>query len=411
MLLYSFVEVGKTLLAKPLEQTSRMLEPLFAPPSPWALAPGAKEAQAFLNITARIHKSYQRPAWGIDSVKTAAGVQRVSIQTVLEKPFGRLIHFKKEERRKEEPTLLIVAPMSGHYPTLLRDTVKYLLPEHNVFLTEWINARDVPLSEGEFSFEDYVHYLMEFLRILKQQGHQVHLMSVCQPTVPSLVAQSLLAQSNDPAQAVSMIMIGGPIDARKSPTAVTNFALEHDLRWFERNLISMVPLPYGGAGRLVYPGFLQHMGFIAMNPGRHAVAHQKYFDHLTAGDESSAEKHREFYDEYNAVMDLPKTYYLQTIEKVFQKFELPLGTMHIAGQRVCPEAISKCALLSIEGQLDDISGAGQTHAVHTLCTGVPAQKRQQHTVEGVGHYGVFSGSKFEKHIVPLIAAFTKKHNS
>ncbi len=410
MLLYSLFETTKNLIGKPIENSSMAMETIFSSPMPLGLIPGAKEVKAFLNLTNRIHKSYIKPEWKIDDCSINKKNYTINRVEVLKKPFGNLLHFKKEGFNKKLPTLLIVAPMSGHYPTLLRETVRTLLPDHDVFITEWVNARDVPIYHGEFSLDDYVRYLMEFSKFLKDDGRNVHVLSICQPTVPSLVAQSLMAQRKDSAIAKSMIMVGGPVDARKSPTAVTNFALERDIHWFEQNLISMVPYPYKGAGRMVYPGFLQHFGFVAMNPNRHADAHNKYFKDLTVGDESSAAKHREFYDEYNAVMDLPRAYYLQTIKKVFQDFDLPLGKMFIDNQLVEPQAITDTALLTIEGELDDISGAGQTHFTHELCSSIPSNKKEKITFEGVGHYGVFSGSKFREKIAPFITEFIKKND-
>lgn len=410
MLLYSLFETTKNMIGKPIENSAMAMETIFSNPMPLGFVPGAKEVKSFFNLTNRIHKSYIKPEWKIDTCSINKKTYNIKRVDVVKKPFGNLLHFQKEGFDRKLPTLLIVAPMSGHYPTLLRETVKTLMKDHDVFITEWINARDVPVYHGEFSLDDYVRYLMEFSRFLKEDGRKVHMLSICQPTVPALVAQSLMAQRGDSAIAKSMIMVGGPIDARKSPTAVTNFALERDISWFEQNLISMVPYPYDGAGRLVYPGFLQHFGFVAMNPNRHADAHKKYFKDLTIGDESSASKHREFYDEYNAVMDLPRAYYLQTIKKVFKDFDLPQGKMVIDGQLVDPKAIKDTALLTIEGELDDISGADQTHFTHELCSSIPQDKKDQITFEGVGHYGVFSGSKFRQKIAPYITEFIKKND-
>ncbi len=411
MLLYSAFETVKHLVSHPIGKSSRVLEAIFTPPFPLGVLPGAKETKAIFNLISRLNMRYEKPDWRIEETKIGEDTYKITYELVDSKPFGNLLHFRKDNYKGGElPTILIVAPMSGHYPTLLRDTVRGLLPTHDVFITEWVNARDVPLFYGDFSLDDYVTYLIEFLEKLHKMGRKVHLMSVCQPTVPSLVAQSVMCQQKNPAQAKSMIMIGGPIDARKSPTAVTNFALEHDITWFEKNLISFVPYPYMGTGRLVYPGFLQYFGFVAMNPNKHADAHQQYFEDLTKGDESSAAKHREFYDEYNAVMDLPSGYYLQTIKKVFQDFDLPLGKFKFGELLVEPQKITNCALLTIEGELDDISGAGQTHAAHTLCSSIKKSDAVRKTVAGVGHYGVFSGSKFKSQIVPIISDFTKKYN-
>lgn len=411
MLLYSMFESSRNMFFHPLEKSAKFMEPIFSTPSPFGFLHGAKETKALLNLTGRINQDYDKPEWKIDSTTVGNSEYQIEIKEVVNNTFCNLLHFNKMGFKENLPTLLIVAPLSGHYPTLLRDTVKNLLPTHDVFITEWLNVKNIPAYFGDFSLDDYVRYVIQFLQYLHKEGRIVHMLSICQPTVPSLVAQSLMAQRNDPAQARSMIMVGGPIDARKSPTAVNNFGTKYDIDWFERNVISMVPYPYKGMGRLVYPGFLQHFGFVSMNPTRHFEAHKKYFEDLTKGDESSVNKHREFYDEYNAVMDLPKTYYLQTIKKVFQDFDLPKGNMVIDNQKVDPSAIKSCALLTIEGELDDISGAGQTHSAHDLCSSIPKENKVQKTFDGVGHYGIFSGSKFKNEIVPFISKFTKENNS
>lgn len=411
MFLYSAFETAKNFIAHPMGKSSKLLEVLFTPPMPHSFLFGAKEMKAALHLISRLNKDYPKPNWNLSSTIVEDKEYNILYEIVDSKPFCNLLHFRKKDYKGPKlPTLLLVAPMSGHYPTLLRDTVKRLLPTHDVFITEWVNARDVPVFFGEFSLGTYVEYLIDFLQLLHRSGRVTHIMSVCQPTVPSLIAQSIMAENNDPALARSMIMIGGPIDARKSPTAVTNFALKHDINWFEKNLISIVPLPYAGAGRMVYPGFLQYFGFVAMNPNRHADAHKKYFEDLIRGDDSSAEKHRDFYDEYNAVMDLPKEYYLETIEKVFKNFNLAQGNMKIGDRLINPKAIKNCSLLTIEGELDDISGAGQTHAAHTLCSSIPKHMKQKNTVSGVGHYGVFSGTKFKTNIVPIISKFTSEND-
>lgn len=411
MLLYSMFETSRNMFFHPLEKSAKLMEPIFSTPSPLGFIQGAKETKALLNLTGRVNQDYDKPEWKIDTTTVDNSEFQIEITEVVKNTFCNLLHFKKVGFKENLPTLLIVAPLSGHYPTLLRDTVKNLLPTHDIFITEWINVKNIPVYFGDFSLDDYVRYVIQFLQYLHQDGRLVHMLSICQPTVPSLVAQSLMAQRNDPAQARSMIMVGGPIDARKSPTSVNNFGTKYDIDWFERNVISMVPYPYKGMGRMVYPGFLQHFGFVSMNPTRHLEAHKKYFEDLTKGDDSSVNKHREFYDEYNAVMDLPKTYYLQTIKKVFQDFDLPKGNMVIDNQKVEPSAIKNCALLTIEGELDDISGAGQTHSAHDLCSSISNESRVQKTFEGVGHYGIFSGSKFKNEIVPFISKFTQENNS
>lgn len=407
-MMYSAVEMARWLWARPIEALSRSGAMAWGRMSPWGALPLAPETAAWFELASRLSKGYEKPEWRIHSAKVGARVAAVEASVIHARPFGSLIRFVKEgPEQASQPKLLIVAPMSGHYPTLLRDTVEALLPEHDVYLTEWVNARDVPLSEGEFSLDDYVEHLIVWMKMLsaREDGRALHVMSVCQPTVPALGAVSLMSQRGDADAPQSMVMIGGPIDARKSPTATNNFALEHDIEWFEKNLISMVPWPRRGAGRLVYPGFLQHMGFVAMNPSRHAKAHREFFENLAQGREDGAQKHREFYDEYNAVMDLPKAYYLQTVESVFQRFDLAKGTWRVREELVDPSQIKATALMTLEGELDDISGAGQTHSAQELCSGIPEALRERWTAPGVGHYGVFSGSKFEAQVAPRIAAF------
>lgn len=372
----------------------------------WALRasgwPGAKELAAAWEMGARLAKTYDRPEWRVEEWGRG-----VVIEPIWGTPFGTLIRFETEGM-DDKPKLLIAAPMSGHYPTLLRETVREMSRGHDVFLTEWINPRDVPLSEGDFSLDDYVDFLRESLRALHRlDARPSHAMSVCQPTVPMLAAASMMWEDQEEAAPSSLVMIGGPIDARLSPTATNNFATSRSIEWFESNLIATVPPRYAGAGRRVYPGFLQHMGFVAMNPSRHADAHRQYVRDLIGGEEAAAQKHRYFYDEYNAVTDLAAPYYLQTIKKVFQDFDLPQGRLELCGRLVRPGAI-KAALMTIEGGLDDISGAGQTHVAQSLCSGVDPSKRESETFEGVGHYGVFSGSSFATRVAPAIGAFLSK---
>ncbi|MCX7151003.1 MAG: polyhydroxyalkanoate depolymerase [Proteobacteria bacterium] len=303
-------------------------------------------------------------------------------------------------------SILLVAPLSGHHATLLRDTVRTMLPEHDVYVTDWVDARMVPVTEGAFHLDDYVDYVREFVRFI---GEGVHVISVCQPTVPVLAAISLIAQHDEAVKPRSMTMMGGPIDARKSPTAVNNLALEKPLSWFKRSVIQRVPIKYPGYMRQVYPGFLQHTGFVAMNPSRHADAHRDFYNHLVQGDGDSAAAHRKFYDEYNAVLDMPAEYYIDTIKTVFQEFALPKGRMFVREELVRPAAITKTALLTIEGEFDDISGNGQTAAAHELCTKIPARMKDHFLVPKVGHYGIFSGRRWREVIYPHIHAFIRKH--
>ena len=303
---------------------------------------------------------------------------------------------------KGQPAVLLVAPLSGHYATLLRDTVKTMLKDHKVYITDWKNARNVPLSQGSFHLDDYVNYVQEFIRHLQGKYGNCHVISVCQPTVPVFAAISLMASRGETTP-LSMIMMGGPIDARLSPTSVNNLATTKPYEWFENNVIYPVPASFPGKGRKVYPGFLQHTGFVAMNPDRHASSHYDYFKDLIKGDDASTEAHRKFYDEYNAVLDMDADYYLETIKTVFQEFKLVNGTWDVKSadgkqERVKPGDIHTPAVMTIEGELDDISGSGQTRAALEMCTGVPAEKKIHFEAEGAGHYGIFSGRRWRERV-------------
>jgi poly(3-hydroxybutyrate) depolymerase len=339
----------------------------------------------------------------------------------VDKPFCQLRRFKRftDEPKilqtlKSQPVVLIVAPLSGHYATLLRDTVRTMLQDHKVYITDWVNARLVPLSEGEFHLDDYVNYVEHFIRYLQSEYGNCHVISVCQPTVPVLAAVSLMASRGEKAP-LSMTMMGGPIDARKSPTAVNNLAMNKSFEWFENNVIYRVPDGFPGAGRRVYPGFLQHTGFVAMNPDRHASSHYDYFRNLIKGDDASADAHRTFYDEYNAVLDMDADYYLDTIRTVFQDFDLVNGTWEVKNpegvrEPVRPQDIHSTGLLTVEGELDDISGAGQTRAAHDLCTGISSDEQNHLEVKGAGHYGIFSGRRWRERVYPEVKAFIAAHD-
>src|SRR5690606_31340688 len=307
--------------------------------------------------------------------------------------------------READPRVLVVAPLSGHHATLLRDTVRALLPNHDVYVTDWIDARMVPVARGPFHLNDYVRYVRDFLRWM---GPETHVISVCQPTVPVLAAVSLMAADDDPCQPRSLVMMGGPIDARESPTQVNKLATTKPYSWFEDTVIHRVPSRYPGAGRRVYPGFLQHTGFVAMNPDRHVQSHYDFYLNPLRGDQEDAESHRRFYDEYNAVLDLPAEFYLDTIRIVFQEYSLPCKTWEIDGRIVDPAAISKVALFTIEGELDDISGLGQTRAALDLCSNVPEDRKEHYTAPNCGHYGIFSGRRWRQTICPKIADFIRR---
>jgi poly(3-hydroxybutyrate) depolymerase len=410
-MLYQLHEMQRTFLT-PLMQWADASSKLFSNPvSPLAHTPFSQRIAAGYELMYRLGKEYEKPAFGIDSV-TAGGKEVGIIEHVaITKPFCRLIHFKKnlsdkDIRALKQPTVLLVAPLSGHHSTLLRDTVAALLQEHDVFVTDWTDARMVPLSDGAFHLDDYIFYVQEFIRHL---GPDVHVISVCQPTVPVLAAISLMASAKDPKLPKTMTMMGGPIDPRKSPTAVNNLATEKKFSWFENTVIYSVPPNYPGFGRKVYPGFLQHAGFIAMNPGRHAQSHREFYMHLVTGDDEPADSHRKFYDEYNAVLDMPAEYYLDTIKTVFQDFSLPQGTWKVGGKLVRPQDITTVALFTVEGELDDISGAGQTQAAHELCANIPADMQQDFVTPGAGHYGIFSGRRWREIVCPKIGEFIRKH--
>lgn len=409
-MLYQLHEFQKSLL-HPLSSMAEVGASLYTHPfSPLAYTPFARRIAAGYELLHRLGKPYEKPAFGIESVDVDGTAVEVVQRTVLTKPFCTLLNFQKVwpngQTPPEQPKVLVVAPLSGHFATLLRDTVRALIPHHDVYITDWHDAKMVPLSEGAFHLHDYVHYIIKFVHFL---GERVNLVSVCQPTVPVLAAVSLMASRNDPLVPKTMTMMGGPIDTRRSPTAVNTLAVTKPYSWFENNVIFTVPHNYPGFLRRVYPGFLQHAGFVAMNPDRHMNSHYDFYLHLIEGDGESAEAHRRFYDEYNAVLDMPAEYYLETIRTVFQEHALPRGTWFVQDERVAPEDIRTTALFTIEGELDDISGSGQTQAAHDLCTGIPAERKKHLTAEGAGHYGIFSGRRWREIICPQIREFILTH--
>lgn len=410
-MLYQLHEMNRTLLS-PLVQWAEASSKLFTNPvSPFAHTPFAQRIAAGYELMFRLGKEYEKPAFGISSVEVEGHCMAVIEDIVLEKPFCKLLHFRKDSQagahaQQIQPKVLLVAPLSGHHATLLRDTVRELLPNHDVYITDWTDARMVPLDKGAFHLHNYVYYIQDFIRFLSPD---LHVISVCQPTVPVLAAISLMASANDEAMPKTMVMMGGPIDSRKSPTQVNDLAMNKPHSWFENNVIYSVPPNYPGYGRRVYPGFLQHAGFVAMNPRRHAQSHWEFYLHLREGDNESAEEHRKFYDEYNAVLDMPAEYYLETIKTVFQDHALPLGTWDVEGKRVCPQDIKTVALFTIEGELDDISGSGQTRAAHELCSHIPQQMKQHYTAPKCGHYGIFSGRRWREMIAPKIGEFIRAH--
>ncbi len=409
-MLYHLHELQRRFL-NPLSVWAQATSELFSSPySPLAYTPLSRRLSAGYDLLHRIGKQYEKPEFGLKTTQVGDAEIQVVEEVTLKKPFCRLLHFRRvfpaKAKRPSDPRVLIVAPLSGHHATLLRDTVRALLPDHDVWITDWIDSRLVPIAEGPFHLDDYVAYVIEFIR---QLGPDVHLISVCQPTVPVLAAVSLMASESDPKLPKSMTMMGGPIDSRKSPTEVNALAKRKNFRWFENNVIFKVPSAYPGYLRKVYPGFLQHAGFVAMNPDRHLSSHWDYYLDLVKGDMDDVEGHREFYDEYNAVIDLPAEYYLDTIRIVFQEHRLTKGTWKVRGQLVKPEDIKTVALFTIEGELDDISGSGQTQAAHDLCKGIPKARKQHLTAQGAGHYGIFSGRRWREQIAPQIKSFIRAH--
>lgn len=410
-MLYQLYEAQRALMAPFSEFASASSKLYNHPLSPFTHTPMAQRISASFDLMHRLAKDYEKPEFGIASVKVGGddGIEvAVQEQVHIQKPFCRLLRFKRFSDNpqvlatmKAQPVVLVVAPLSGHHATLLRDTVKSLLQDHKVYVTDWTDARMVPLEDGVFHLDDYVAYVQEFIRHI---GPEVNVISVCQPTVPVLAAISLNATNGDVLPR-TMTMMGGPIDARKSPTAVNNLAMNKSHEWFQNNVIHRVPVNYPGAGRAVYPGFLQHTGFVAMNPDRHLSSHYDYFLDLIRGDDDSAEGHRQFYDEYNAVLDMPAEYYLDTIKTVFQDFALVNGTWKVNGQLVRPQDITGVRLLTVEGELDDISGAGQTRAAHDLCSGIPAARKHHYDVVGAGHYGIFSGRRWRELAYPRVREF------
>jgi poly(3-hydroxybutyrate) depolymerase len=418
--LYKLYETQRTLM-EPLTDLAQTASKVYGNPlTLLGQLPLSQRISAGYDLIYRLGKGYEKPEFGIRTVDVDGIDVAIHERVEITKPFCELRRFKRftDDQKtlgnlKNQPAVLIVAPLSGHYATLLRDTVHTMLKDHKVYITDWTNARLVPTGEGNFSLDDYVNYVQEFIRHVQKRYGNCHVMSVCQPTVPVLAAVSLMASRGETTP-LSMVMMGGPIDARKSPTAVNNLAMNKSLEWFENNVIFRVPTRFPGAGRRVYPGFLQHSGFVAMNPSNHARSHYDYFQDLIKGDHSSAESHRKFYDEYNAVLDMDAHYYLQTIRTVFQDFSLVKGTWDVTGvdgkvERVQPQDIKTTALLSVEGELDDISGSGQTAAVHDICSGVDPAMSQHYEVPGAGHYGIFAGRRWRELVYPKIKAFLREY--
>jgi poly(3-hydroxybutyrate) depolymerase len=380
------------------------------PANPMAHTVIGRSMAASLEMFERATRRFGKPAFGFTGTMVGDTLVDIVETPVLHKPFCTLLHFERQWPVGLEPKnphkLLIVAPMSGHYATLLRGTVEAMLPHYDVYITDWVDARMAPQAAGRFDLDDYIDYVVEMLEWL---GPNTSVAAVCQPSVPVLAAVSLMAQRKSNAQPKAMVLMGGPIDTRKSPTQVNLVAQARGVEWFEQNTIMIVPPPNAGAGRQVYPGFLQLSGFMAMNYDRHVDAHREMFWHLVDGDGDSAEKHTEFYDEYMSVMDLTAEFYLQTVEAVFVEHRLPNGTFVHRGALIDPKAITRTALMTVEGERDDISGVGQTFAAHALCSGLPEEKKRHLLQKSVGHYGVFNGQRYRSEIAPAMRAFIDAH--
>jgi poly(3-hydroxybutyrate) depolymerase len=380
------------------------------PINPLAATTFGKSMAAAAELFERSTRRYARPEWDIDATTVSGERVPVHIVPVWERPFCRLLHFERaiaHMPHRPQPRLLIVAPMSGHYATLLRGTVEAFLPNHDVYITDWADARNVPLAAGTFDLDDYIDYIVSILHLL---GGDTHVIAVCQPSVPVLAAVAAMEAADDPNVPHSMVLMGGPIDTRVNPTGVNRLAEERGTDWFRRNVITKVPFPHPGFMRDVYPGFLQLHGFVSMNLDRHIEAHRKLFQHLVEGDGDSVQRHRAFYDEYLAVMDLDAAFYLQTVETVFVRHALPKGLMTHRGRPVDPSRIKRVALMTVEGEHDDISGVGQTAAAHKLCVNIPDSRKAHWLQPDVGHYGVFNGTRFRSEIAPRIADFVLSHN-
>ncbi|KAB0682907.1 polyhydroxyalkanoate depolymerase [Aureimonas leprariae] len=409
-MMYHFYEWNHAALA-PLRAVADATKLLYTNPlNPFSHTEGGRAVAAMAELFERTTRVYGKPEFGLDETVVKGMRVPVAERVAVEKTFCRLLHFDRAlpEGRPRGPRFLLVAPMSGHYATLLRGTVEALLPYADVYITDWIDARTVPLAAGPFGLDDYVDYLIEFLRFI---GPDTHVVGVCQPAVPVMMATAVMEAAGDPAFPATMTLMGGPIDTRVNPTAVNRLAAEHGIDWFRDNAVMTVPFPHAGFGRAVYPGFLQLSGFMSMNLDRHLIAHKDFFMHLVKNDGDGAAKHREFYDEYNAVMDLAAEFYLDTVERVFIRHDLPRGTMTHRGERIDLAAIRRTALFTVEGENDDISGVGQTEAAHRLCPSIPADRRAHYLQPKVGHYGVFNGSRFRAEIAPRMIDFALTHGA
>ena len=408
--LYHIYEMNHAAVAPFRAAAELGLWALRHPLNPLSETIASKTLAAALDVFETTTRRYGKPEFGLHETTIGDKAVPVVEKCVWERPFCKLIHFEREPSALKDmlpqPKLLIVAPLSGHYATLLRGTVEAMLPHCEVYVTDWTDARKVPVTEGSFDLDDYIDYVIDMCHLL---GPDVHLLAVCQPSVPVFAAVAAMHDNDDPDVPLSMTLMGGPIDTRENPTEVNRLATERGTEWYERNVVMTVPFPHPGVMRRVYPGFVQLSGFMAMNLDRHMDAHWDYFNHMVEGDGDSAEKHREFYDEYLSVMDMTEAFYLQTVDEVFVKHSLPKGEFMHRGRPIRPAAITRTALMTVEGEKDDISGVGQTKAAHKLCTALPASMKAHWEQPGVGHYGVFNGSRWKNEIAPRVRDFIAAH--
>ncbi len=405
-MIYDAYELQRSFLSTASSWASIGAELLSNPALPMGYFGAGPAVASALQVFAGFYEDRGKPEFGIESVAVGGEDHAVHETVVLEKPFGVLRHFRREGLPADAPRLLIVAPMSGHYATLLRGTLTRMVENQEVWITDWADAKRVPLAAGRFDLDDYIDYLIEFLQFI---GEGTHVLAVCQPSVPAFAAAAVMAAEGDPCRPATLTLMGGPIDARASPTSVNDVAMDKPFSWFVDNVIATVPLRYAGAGRRVYPGFLQLAGFISMNLESHMLSHYEMFKHLTAGDQEGAERTKDFYDEYLSVCDMTAEFYLQTIEHVFQKHSLPKGEFVHRGKPIDPDAIRDTALLAIEGERDDISGIGQTRAALDLVEHLPLERKKYHLARDVGHYGIFNGSKWRNNIAPMVEEWMRAH--
>ena len=413
-MLYDAYEFQRSMLSNASKMASFGAEMLSHPANPFSYLGGGAVIGSALEVFAHANATRGKPAFGLDRTTIDGREIVVTEEIVLRKPFGQLKRFARADDNgaiEGGPKLLIVAPMSGHYATLLRGTVERMLPFADVYITDWRDARSVPLSAGRFDLDDYIDYLIEFLETIGANEGQggTHMLAVCQPSVPCYAAAALMSADKNPCRPKTLTMMGGPVDTREAPTAVNTLATERPHAWFEQNVIATVPGNYPGAGRKVYPGFLQLAGFMSMNLGNHMVSHWEMYKHLVEGEDLQADSTKAFYEEYRSVCDMTAEFYLQTIDVVFQDHALPKGTMTHRGRVVDPAAITDIAILAIEGEKDDISGLGQTKAALTIATSLPEDKKRYYMAEGAGHYGIFNGSKWRNKVAPVVEAWMKAH--